>query len=576
MHPTNGITQAADTIRSGSALTESTFLQIGETLQSSIEILASLTDRFEAVLTELRGEKLGQALKALSRTAARIAEPDDTQTGVSARLARQLVLSEAVADRIARLTDSLGDVAVLAMNVKIAAAHIRVPGIDFSSFAEEIGRTLRIAHRSLAGFSAELGTVCQHLAAAHAGQLAFERHQREAARSIRERLMATVEALTRQNQRAARATVAVRQSSVRVRQSIGDAVMALQIGDITCQRLEHTDYALGLLAAMRKPPVDGYPALDGHEQNTFAILTHRLQAAQCSDAARAFDHEVTRITESLGSLAEEAHGLWTLGGPAYGASDRGGSTVLAALEGQVGEALALFEQFEATRAEVASTTAKVSDATASLRGHLRKMQTLEADIRIMGLNTTFKCARIGREGLALSLIAQELRTFAYGFAKEAGALVGVVETIAAMAGSLAGGTRSDGSMLIAAGMREIRDSVSTLRQVGQILDDALADLERDSGRVVTLLEDTVADLAARDEIGRMLREAAEVLAATAPYGYLEPDELTPPLLRMIGLVALGYTMASERAVHEKILGRSAGVVADAGTEASPEVEDVLF
>jgi primosomal protein N'' len=576
MHPTNDITTVVGAIRTACALTESTFLQIGETLETSIDILATLTKRFEVVLAELKGENLSQALKALTRTAAQVAHPGRIQSGRAASFELLLAQSEAIARRIAQMARSLGDVDVLAINAKIAAANIRVPGVDFSAFADEIGRTLNIARVSLANFSAELRILREHLATAHSGQVAFERHQKEAARSIAERLMATVAALSLQNRNAARATEAVRLRNAGVRKRIGEAVMALQIGDITRQRLEHTGYALDLFAASPDDGAGTYMSLGIAEQETFEILNHQLQSAQCLDAARDFDRDVTRITEALGSLAEEARTMWTLGGSAYGALDSGGTPVIATLEAEVGEALAMFERVEAAQAEIAGITATVSEAAASLRRHLQKVQFLESDIRIMGLNTTFKCARIGHEGLALSLIAQELRTYGYGFAKEASELVREVEAISTMTGSLNDRDETDGSMLVAAGMREIKDSVSTLRQIGLILDEALAELERGSGTVVTLLESTVTDLEVRDEISRVIRGAAQMLAEMASHGTPDGAELTAPTERLLASIAHGYTMASERAIYERVVGHTAGQPHEPESGVLFEVEDPLF
>jgi hypothetical protein len=575
----NTLTHAVGTIRSASEQIEGTFLKTGQALESSIEILALLAERFELVLTELNGENLGTALNALSRTSAMVDPPGQPRSKVSVSFHRLLGHSEAIADRIAQMTDSLKDVDVLAINARIAAAHIHAPGVDFSSFADEIARTLKIARQGLENFSAELRNVRQHLVAAHLGQLAFESHKMASANSITDRLAATVEAVTRHIQHATKATAAVRQRSTGVRQRICDAILALQIGDVTRQRLEHMDFSLGLLPANqdpRKPRNEDLPSLDYNEQCTFTILTHRLQSAQCWDATRNFHRDVTKISESLSSLAREARAMWALGGAAYGAADRGGSTVIATLEGQIGEALGLFERFGVARVEVVNVTTTVLAATGNLCGHLQKVQSLEADIRIMGLNTTFKCARIGQTGAALNIIAQELRAYAHGFAKEVDALVRDVNTISTVTGSLASEQQSDEAAIIAAGIGEIKESMSTMRQVGQVLDDALAELERDGGRVVTLLEDTVRDLGTCDETGRALRETAEILFETSPDGFLKVAELTRATEQMVASIERGYTMATERAIHDKFLRRSADRTPDPVTAKPPEVDDFLF
>jgi hypothetical protein len=565
----NDITNAVNAIRSASSLTETTFLEVGQTLESSIEILGELTSRFEAVLEDLEGEALSQALKALSATAVQVKALGHDQVNKSSRFDEMRRLTETIGGRITQMNASLRDVDCLAVNSRIAAASIRVPGNDFVSFADEIGRTLDFTRTTLDRFAAELRNVRQHVMTAHLGQLAFEKCQQEASRSITDRLSATVKSIALRNQHAARASLDVRLGSARVRQRICDAILALQIGDITRQRLEHANDALSLAAEMRSPSGAHDVVLDETEQRTFAMAVHRLQSAQLVDAAGNFDRDVRQITGSLRSLATEAQVLRKLGDAAYGSAKGGGGTFLQELEGQIAEALVLFEGFETARAEVANVTAMVSDASASLCGHLRTVRMMEDDIRIMGLNTTFKCARIGREGLALSIIAQELRSYADGFAKEAGALMGEVETVAGISSSLIGGTDVDRTQVLSDGTRTMRDSLATLRRMGQGLDLAMVDLERDSHRVEALLTTTVAKLEGQSDTGQVLREAAGNLGRSGPADFAD---LPPRVDQMLRLIARGYTMANERVVHDRIFGGSTA----AAPEPVSELEDFLF
>ncbi len=564
--PQRDFAEATDSISSASVLTEATFLRAGQALEASIEILAALTTRFEAMLADLAGETLGQALKALARTAARVGDPGDERADGLRRFERLRSLTGAIGGRIGHMKTSLKDVDCLAVNAKIAAAHIDAPGTGFDSFAREIGRTLSLTRTSLEAFEAELGVVCQRVSAAHAGQISFANHQRDVARSIAERLSATVAAIARQHQRGARAGREVKQGSARVRERICAAILASQIGDITRQRLEHAGDALGLAAATRDGSA-GRPALGADDHQAFVSVTGLVQSAQLADAARDFDRDSGRIAQSLDSLAAEARALRQLGDQAYG--PRGDGTFIQELEGQAGEALALFEAFEAAREEVAGVTATVSDAAGRLCAHLRAVRSLEDDIRIMGLNTTFKCARLGREGLALSLIAQELRTYANGFAKEAGTLMSNVETIAAVAAALQDGARASQASESTEAMRE---GLTTLRRTGENLDVAMAELGHDSERVVALLVAAVADLVARKDIGQKIRDASDRLAVPASD---RPDlaGLTPRVQQMLAAMARCYTMTNERMLHDRVLGRSSE---EAPVARQPETEDFLF
>ena len=74
MLETDNFTVAGNAIRAASALTETTFLQVGKALEASIEILARLTESFDTLLTELKSENLRQALESLAQAAARVTE----------------------------------------------------------------------------------------------------------------------------------------------------------------------------------------------------------------------------------------------------------------------------------------------------------------------------------------------------------------------------------------------------------------------------------------------------------------------------------------------------------------------
>jgi hypothetical protein len=574
---------AGNAIRAASALTETTFLQVGKTLEASIEILARLTESFDTLLTELKSEHLRQALQSLAQAAARVAELGRTQPGESAGFDRLQRLAEAITRRILKMHGSVKTVASLSISSKIATTDIRTSTIDFSTFADQIARTLDMTRSSLDSFAAELLPVHERVVAARATQLTFEKRQDEAARSIPPRLLATVASIHQQHRHAARASAAVRGRSDGARQQICNAIMALQIGDITRQRLEHTDCALGLISGSQEAPLEmrqheagSDVGLDADERYAFRTTTCRLLSAQLLDAAQAFDRDVRQVIASLNSLAAEARALRNLGSAAYGSSDRGHDTFIAELEAQVAEALQLLAAFGTAQAEASGVAESVSNATEGLCGHLATVQSLEADIRIMSLNTTLKCSRAGREGLALSLIAQELRSYANEFAREAGALMGEVENITEIAGSLSRGRDAGAAPVVAEVMRAMQDSLATLRQEGQTLGDALANLERDSDRVVALLVETVGNLANHDEIGQALRQAATALAAISAQQTFPPADLSPRVEQMLNLMASNYTMAIERRVHDEALGRPDQASGGPATVVNAELEDVLF
>src|SRR5690606_9179076 len=79
---------------------------------------------------------------------------------------------------------------------------------------------------------------------------------------------------------------------------IANAVMALQVGDATRQRIEHVEAGLAELCRLLE---DGSPS-DAEQAATAAILGG-LQVAQLSAATAAFEDDVAEAGEALRDLA---------------------------------------------------------------------------------------------------------------------------------------------------------------------------------------------------------------------------------------------------------------------------------
>ena len=151
-------------------------------------------------------------------------------------------LTTRIQQRIVRADKAVKGIGVLAINFRIEAVSIDDTGLDFASFTTEIGRTLRLAQDSLGQFTSELGGVGTNLRAAAASQLALAQRQSAAIASITARLAASVDAIAGRAKHAVAAAVSVAHKSQQVGQRISAAVMALQIGDSTRQRLEHIEF----------------------------------------------------------------------------------------------------------------------------------------------------------------------------------------------------------------------------------------------------------------------------------------------------------------------------------------------
>ncbi|MDG3439624.1 chemotaxis protein [Nitrospirillum amazonense] len=566
----------AKAIRAASISTDTRFLDIGRRLETSADILTALTRTFDTLSDEMKGDGLRLATQDLSQVARFVSALNPGGEAGSFRTLTALVT--AITGRLARMDKSIKGVGMLATNAKIAAAVIGDTSAEFMNFATEIRRTLGLAQASLDQFAAELAGVGRHLQAAAADQSALDARQATAIRTVPQRLAHSIGTVVDRGGRAGAIAATVGQRSQDIAKRIGLAVMALQVGDITRQRMEHVDYALGLVSEMaaqagpRQP--DGAPTPD--DVATTTGFCCRLQAAQLDDTADELAQEIGQILTSLRDLARDARDILNLGHDAFGASGSQQGTFVGELEGEVAEVDALLQGYGAARRQADEVAASVSEATTRLASQIGTMRALEADIRIMGLNTSLRCGRLGTVGRPLSIIAQELRLYANEIAVEANGVMGELDQIAAIAASLSGQARDTSAADTAAMADIMARSIARLGTAGQNLAAALQTLERDGETVVDLLQETVDRAAAHGEMGQVLRQAAADLALLAPGPHLGnvPARAEP----LIAQMARSYTMARERQVLDRFApGKNQAPAAVPGPAATADdLEDIFF
>lgn len=558
----------ADAIASARALTEERFAAVGRNLEESTTILARLTEAFGSLETELESDALKQASRELSGAAdalTRLSEDYREERRAIARLAEAGV---GMSGRVGRMHKAVKAVDVLGISARIEAVHLGSAGSDFLAFAEEIDRSLDVAQASLAELARDIAGVCGHLEEADAVECDFDARHGEALRVVPARLAAGVEAIAGQRRRAATAASAVAERSRQVAARVGDAVMALQIGDITRQRIEHVEAAMARLERL-----EGDAARRG-----VAALGLRVQSAQLEDAAADLEREAERIVVSLRQLIASAGAIAAAGEQAGAGGGR--RAFMLDLEEQVAEARALLEGFTTARGNADRVVEAVRNAATRLAGRLDAIRELEDDMRIMGLNTTLKCSRLGTAGRPLAVVAQELRVCADETGAEAEAVMEGLERLTGETADLSDAAQDRHAAIVQVAT-VLGNSVDRLASVGECLADALASLGRDSESVGGLLAGTVKEMTVHGEVAGVLRDAAAALAERAAAaermagGRRRAAELPPEDRKVLDEIAGRYTMAQERQIHARVLGVApAEPPAQASTRSA--VDDFLF
>jgi len=226
------------------AVAERRFLEIGRSLEQAVGIADRLATTFGTLFTELGSAELAQARHDLGQAAVRIGTLTEVQHQRVATLNTLAAVVDSMGDRVGRMHAVLREVDVLALNARLAAVGMGEAGADFLLFATEIRRSATLAREKLDQLARELAGAARHLRAARASTQRFAQRHAGAMQTIPRDLTASVASIEAHGREATGAVTAVGARSKKIGRKVAEAIVALELGDITRQRIEHAHRAL--------------------------------------------------------------------------------------------------------------------------------------------------------------------------------------------------------------------------------------------------------------------------------------------------------------------------------------------
>ncbi|HIJ62854.1 MAG TPA: hypothetical protein HPQ04_09205, partial [Rhodospirillaceae bacterium] len=199
-----------------------------------------------------------------------------------------------------------------------------------------------------------------------------------------------------------RASGSLAERSRHMAEELAALVEAMQIGDITRQRGEHIRDALQTLLEV----VGG---LSENDRMSVVATVCRLQGQRARESAEEFRRRLSQIQDNLSGLAEDAGGLPGHCAEAFGGE--AGSSFLADLSHEFEAVHRILARYAIARAGVERVLADLSAMVDGMVHYLADLKSIEADIRVTGLNASLDCRKLGDCGSALAAIAADLHTY---------------------------------------------------------------------------------------------------------------------------------------------------------------------
>ena len=192
-------------VNSTARATEGSFLEIGEKLTSSVELLERLTTVFDTLRGELDSAEMQEATDGLAKVAKQVSLLSGMQRDEEEVLQRLSDIATALRRRIDEIYEQVRTIGVLTINAKISASSVGPAGADFLTYVVEIGQSLNVAESDLGHFRTALAEVSTHLRTASATELEFSARGSEAIAVIPQQLLQSLDLITERRQAAARA-----------------------------------------------------------------------------------------------------------------------------------------------------------------------------------------------------------------------------------------------------------------------------------------------------------------------------------------------------------------------------------
>lgn len=539
-------------------------------LGEAAKIISGMGETLASLGRSLHGDDALRSVSALNQAMAEIGELDASAAGGSGEILPQLAAeSTLIAKHLETLRRITAEITALAINGKIQAALVATAGVDFTVFTAEIGRLGILASAQIEQAANRLTSVRNSIDGAIGAESSFVRNEAGELRNIRTRIDANIAQMIERGRRAARSIDAVGDKSRQVADKVARTIGELQINDITCQRIEHVRIVLRALAESSLPWVAALP--DDRFQR-LALAAFRLQALQLQAAARDYVAEIEALALNLRGLSHDATDLLSEADSAFG--DSRGGLFLTEIENDVSRAVALLDAYGTAAKRTQSMVGAVSEGFTAMTDDLESIRSIDADMRVMGLNATLKCGRLGNAGQALGVVAQELRACSRRTEDSSRMVADLLKKALLTAGQLTeqAEQQQSGERTLAPS-QIMTDCVAGLGQLSSAMSEAMDALHRDAPSVAERLAGGAEGISFHRRLNADCLQAAETIAELADRlgnGQTPDDEDFGALRR---LTEGHYTMDSERAVHSGFDGRSSPVAA-AAEESS--LDDLFF
>jgi len=554
------------TLESARSRVEERFLEGGRVLLSVMDVLNHLLNSLESVTAALdNGESsdTGADLRVTveNLTALPVTEENRQQALVSlAQTGREL------RKHVSDMQETMRYLRTFAVTVKITGAGLA----EFSGFAQEILERIYSGTDEVNRFATHLDSLDKEVKLAASFGASVSKGYADTVPAVAAALRDDAAKIAEHRKHLGVVAREVGAIARGVQSKVASTLSALQIGDITRQRIEHVQATLSLLEEFFAGEEGA--KLDAGARKRLQNVIHHLTAAQMSDMCANFQRDSENVVKTIASFDHDMREILKLRDQMSGESGEAGGNFMRALESSVSAAHEIVKQVDTTSRQADQVSQSTIGTAAKLSEAIANIRAVKTDIHYMALNTNLRCSRLGEEGRSINVVTAELRIFAGKLDESADAIVTGLPALEAAAGRVAPaadvGTGGLGESLTSA--------VGNIRSAANMMENELKVLAENGREVATKISLLIGKLDFQRDLGEVFASCADLLESAAGTEVADISDLTDAIAPLDRKIFKHYTMVQERSIHRDIIPASEDSAPAPAETVKAESDEDLF
>lgn len=541
---------------------EKSFLDGGNVLVSVMEAVGGLTEILDGIVNLLDPQATSQMFDGMKTVSGDLSDLPGIATRKQEAFGKISGLCNSVHGRVEDMREIIRYLRTIAVTVKITGASIP----EFSGFADEIRERIQSVSEEISRFGDQLVAMRNRLATANTSSAGVIRDFASTIPLLVENMDRSSAALAEQQKRMAATARQLKQITGAIQAKIATVLSALQIGDVTRQRIEHV---MAMIASFEEFKASGEGrGLDAAKLAELQGAVAGLAHAQLAESVDDLGQKSASISATIASFTADAAEVLSLRDDLSGRGRAGEGDALETMRRDLAKATDLSAKVAERTHDLDLVVDSVGESTQALISGIASIRKIKLDIFYMALNSNLACTRLGDAGRSVNVASGELRIFADKLEVPAEGIVLQMKEIEAAKDLLTSGdTRQMDGM--DGPLEQARIAVDT---VAEGMTHGLADLSRRGEDVFSAIEQAIRSLDFRSDLGDVLDECLNIAAAETYGGSVTVEAGTEAIDLLSARIYKTYTMAQERAIHERFLP----VIAAPAIAADDDEDDGLF